>query len=135
MEALIEENAKLKEAMKMMEKNIQRAQHERDLAESNARDIEYQKGTLSEQLKRTSEQLERNFEQLRSVSKQKIGTVDRQICSALPNSLDVAADRYACRARCRAQPVAFSHPSTPRGEGEAKGGGETDGEERLEGPG
>ena len=30
------ENEKLKEAMKLMEKNIQRAQCERDLAESNA---------------------------------------------------------------------------------------------------
>ena len=35
MEPLIEENAKLKEAMKVMEKNIQRAQHERDLVEAN----------------------------------------------------------------------------------------------------
>ena len=38
-----------------MEKNIQRAQHERDLAESNAQDLEYQKGILSEQLVATSE--------------------------------------------------------------------------------
>ena len=49
--ALEEENAKLKEAMKLMEKNVQKAQRERELAESNARDLEYQKGTLSEQLK------------------------------------------------------------------------------------
>ena len=48
MEPLTKENMKLKEAMKIMEKNIQRAQRERDLAESNARDLEYQKGTLSE---------------------------------------------------------------------------------------
>ena len=41
----------------MMEKNIQRAQRERDLAESNARDLEYQKGALSEQLTTVSEQL------------------------------------------------------------------------------
>ena len=50
MEPLAEENAKLKEAMKMMEKNVQRAQRERHLAESNARDLEHQKGILSEQL-------------------------------------------------------------------------------------
>ena len=50
MESLIKENEKLKEAMNLMEKNIQRAQRERDLAESNARDLEYQKGVLSEQL-------------------------------------------------------------------------------------
>ena len=50
MEPLTEENAKLKEAMKFMEKNVQRAQREQDLAESNARDLEYQKGALSEQL-------------------------------------------------------------------------------------
>ena len=50
MEPLIEENEKLKETMKLMEKNIQRAQHERDLTESNARDLEYQKVVLSEQL-------------------------------------------------------------------------------------
>ena len=50
MEPLIEENAKLKEAVNLMEKNIQRAQHEWDLAESDAKDLEYQKGVLSEQL-------------------------------------------------------------------------------------
>ena len=48
MEPLVEENEKLKEAVKLMEKNIQRAQRERDLAESNTRDLEYQKGVLSE---------------------------------------------------------------------------------------
>ena len=55
MEPLTEENEKLKEAMKLMEKNIQRAQRERDLAESNTRDLEYQKGILSEQLATMSE--------------------------------------------------------------------------------
>ena len=49
-EPLAEENEKFKEAMKLMEKNIQRAQREQDVAESNARDLEYQKGILSEQL-------------------------------------------------------------------------------------
>ena len=44
------ENKKLKKVMQLMEKNIQRAQRERDLAESNARDLEYQKGALSKQL-------------------------------------------------------------------------------------
>ena len=33
-----------------MEKNVQRAQREWDLAESNVQDPEYQKGALSEQL-------------------------------------------------------------------------------------
>ena len=55
MEPLTEENGKLKEAMKLMEKNAQRAQRERDLAESQARDLEYQKGALSEQLATMSE--------------------------------------------------------------------------------
>ena len=41
MEPLAEENAKLKEAVKLLEKNIQRAQHDQDLDESNARDLEY----------------------------------------------------------------------------------------------
>ncbi|XP_066319753.1 uncharacterized protein [Miscanthus floridulus] len=68
MEPLAEENKKLKEAVKLMEKNIQRALRERDLAESNVRDLEYQKGTLSEQLKIVSEQLEHTSEQLRSSS-------------------------------------------------------------------
>ena len=84
MEPLAEENAKLKEAMKMKEKNVQRAQRERDLAESNMRDLEYQKGalskqlkTISEQLERTSEQLGHTSEQLRGVSEQKKGTADR----------------------------------------------------------
>ena len=48
MEPLAEENEKLKEAGKLMEKNIQRAQHERELAESNEKDVGYQKGILSE---------------------------------------------------------------------------------------
>ena len=48
MEPLAKENEKLKEAMNLMEKSIQRAQRERDLAESNAQDLEYQKGVLSE---------------------------------------------------------------------------------------
>ena len=51
MEPLTEENEKLKEVVKLMEKNVQRAQLERDLAESNTKDLEYQKGILSEQLK------------------------------------------------------------------------------------
>ena len=62
MEPLTEENEKLREAMKLMKKNVQRAQHERDLAESNTKDLEYQKGTLSNQLKTISEQLECTFE-------------------------------------------------------------------------
>ena len=57
MEPLAEENAKLKEAMKLMERNVPRAQHEQDLAESNAMDLEYQKGVLSEQLATVFEQL------------------------------------------------------------------------------
>ena len=62
MESLAKENEKLREVMKLMEKNVQRAQHERDLAESNTKDLEYQKGTLSEQLKIVSEQLGRTSE-------------------------------------------------------------------------
>jgi len=41
MEPLTEENENLKEALKLMEKNVQKAQNERDLAKSNARDLEY----------------------------------------------------------------------------------------------
>ena len=55
MEPLVEENEKLKEAMNLMEKNIQRAQRKRDLAESNTQDLEYQKGVLSEWLAIMSE--------------------------------------------------------------------------------
>ena len=65
MEPLAEENIKLREAVKLMEKNVQRAQHERDLAESNTRDLEYQKGILSEQLATMSEQVQCSFEQLK----------------------------------------------------------------------
>ena len=57
MEPLAEENEKLKEVMNLMEKNIQRAQRERDLAESNTWDLEYQKGVLSKQLAVAYEQL------------------------------------------------------------------------------
>ncbi|XP_066365262.1 kinesin-like protein KIN-14K [Miscanthus floridulus] len=94
MEPLAEENEKLKEARNLSEKNIQRAQRERDFVESNARDLEYQKGVLTEklatvfeqvrsqseqlaavssQLKSACKQLERKTEQLDSVSKQKAG--------------------------------------------------------------
>ena len=76
-EPLAEKNEKLKQAMKLMEKNVQRAQREWDLAESNMRDLEYGKGILSEQLKTISEQLGRTSEQLKSVSEQKKGIVDR----------------------------------------------------------
>ena len=69
MEPLAEENEKLKEAMNLTERNIQRAQHDQDLAESNARDLEYQKGVLSEQLATISEQLHGRFEQLEWSSK------------------------------------------------------------------
>ena len=55
MEPLAEENKKLREVMNLMERNIQRARHERDLAESNARDLELQKGVLFEQLAAASE--------------------------------------------------------------------------------
>ena len=58
MEPLTEENEKLKEAMNLSERNIQRARREQDLAESNARDLEYQRGVLSEQLAAASEQLQ-----------------------------------------------------------------------------
>ena len=60
--------------VKLIEKNIQRAQREPDLIESNAKDLEYQKGilskqlaTISEQLTSLSEQLERKSEQLRNI--------------------------------------------------------------------
>jgi len=68
MEPLTEENKKLKEAMNLSEKNIQRAQHERDLAESNAHDLEYQKGILFEQPATTSKQLWGKSEQLATIS-------------------------------------------------------------------
>ena len=48
MEPLVEENKKLREAMKLMEKNVQRAQRERDLAKSSTKDLEYQKVTMSD---------------------------------------------------------------------------------------
>ena len=70
MEPLAEENKKLKEAMNRSEKNIQRAQRERDLAESNARDLEYQKGVLSEHLATVKEQLRSKSEQLTTASTQ-----------------------------------------------------------------
>ena len=73
MEPLTEENEKLREAMKLMEKNVQRAPHERDLAESNTKDQEYQKGTLFDQLRTISVQLRDTSEQLKGISEQKKG--------------------------------------------------------------
>ena len=95
MEPLAKENEKLKEAMKLMERNIQRAQRERDLAESNMRDLEYQKGVLSGQLATAKEQLwskseqpitvstqlkdvSEQLEKLQKVSEEKRGTFDPQ---------------------------------------------------------
>ena len=68
MEPLTEENQKLKEAMKLLEKNTQRSLCERDLAESNARDLEYQKGVVSEQLVATKEQRWSQSKQLATAS-------------------------------------------------------------------
>ncbi|XP_066334075.1 uncharacterized protein [Miscanthus floridulus] len=70
MEPLAEENKKLKEVMNLSEKNIQRAQRERDLAESNAWDLKYQKGVLSGQLATAKEQLWSKSEQLITASTQ-----------------------------------------------------------------
>ena len=69
MEPLTEENKKLKEAINLLERHTQRARCERDLAESNARDLEYQKGVLSEQLAVVSEQLWCKSEELTSASR------------------------------------------------------------------
>jgi len=82
MEPLTEENEKLKEAMNLMERNIQRARRERDLAESNAWDLENQKGVqseqlavVSEQLKNASDQLEKKNQQLKSLTDQNTGMI------------------------------------------------------------
>ena len=58
MEPLAEENKKLKEAMNLLEKNIHRARRERDLAKSNAQDLEYQNGVLTRKLAASSKQLQ-----------------------------------------------------------------------------
>ena len=50
MEPLAEENEKLKQAMNLSDRNIQRARRERDLVESNTQDLEYQKGVLAEKI-------------------------------------------------------------------------------------
>ncbi|XP_066323663.1 uncharacterized protein [Miscanthus floridulus] len=70
MEPLAEENEKLKEARNLSKKNIQSAHRERDLAESNAWDQEYQKGVLTEKLAAVSEQMRSQSEQLAAVSDQ-----------------------------------------------------------------
>ena len=77
MEPLAKENKKLKEVMNLTERNIQRAQRERYLVESNARDLEYQKGILSKQLATTSEQLRSKSEQLATVSEQLMGSSEQ----------------------------------------------------------
>ena len=70
MEPLAEENKKLREALNLSEKNIKRAQRERDLAKSNSQDLEHQKGVLSERLMAASEQLKKTSEQLATVSEE-----------------------------------------------------------------
>ena len=132
MEPLAKKNEKLKEAMKLMEKNIHMSQCERDLAKSNVWDLEYQKGilseqlatmseqlaTISEQLSSASEQLEQKFEQLRNVSEQKAGMAYRRMCFVLLNNHIFCDDCCSCRARCEARPAMPSRQTTPRGEGE-----------------
>ena len=70
MEPLAEENKRLREALSLSEKSIQRAQREWDLADSNSRDLEHQKGVLSKQLTTASEQLKKKSEQLAIVSEE-----------------------------------------------------------------
>ncbi|XP_066311050.1 tropomyosin-like [Miscanthus floridulus] len=70
MEPLAEENKILQEALSLSEKSIQRAQHERDLEESNWRDLEHQNGFLSERLTASSEQLKKTSEELAIVSEE-----------------------------------------------------------------
>ena len=70
MEPLATENKKLKEARNLSKKNIQRAQRERDLEESNTWDLEYQKGVLTEKLAAVSEQVRSQSEQLAAISDQ-----------------------------------------------------------------
>ena len=70
MEPLAEENKKLREALNLSEKSIQRAQRERDLAETNSRDLEHQKGVQFERLTAASEQLKKKSEQLAIVSEE-----------------------------------------------------------------
>jgi len=70
MEPLAEENKILREALSLSEKSIQRAQRERDLAESNSRDLEHQNGVLSERLTASSEQLKKTSEELAIVSEE-----------------------------------------------------------------
>ena len=70
METLVEENQKLKEAINLSERHTQWAEHERDLAESNAWDLKYQKGVLSKQLATAKEKLRSKFVQLATASTQ-----------------------------------------------------------------
>ena len=70
MEPLAEENKILQEALSLSEKSIQRAQCERDLAESNSRDLEHQKVVLSDRLTAASEQLAIVSEELKNMSEQ-----------------------------------------------------------------
>ncbi|XP_066340329.1 uncharacterized protein [Miscanthus floridulus] len=70
MEPLADKNKILREALSLSEKSIQRAQRERDLVESNSRDLEHQKEVLSERLTAASEQLKKTSEQLATVSEE-----------------------------------------------------------------
>ena len=70
MEPLAEENKILREALSLSEKSIQRAQRERDLAESNSQDLKHQNGILSERLTASSEQLKRTSEELAIASEE-----------------------------------------------------------------
>ncbi|XP_066320251.1 uncharacterized protein [Miscanthus floridulus] len=73
MEPLAEENKILREALSLADKSIQRAQRERDLAESNSRDLEHQNGLSKKngELDSKTEQLDQKCQQLEDVSKLK----------------------------------------------------------------
>ncbi|XP_066351360.1 uncharacterized protein [Miscanthus floridulus] len=78
MEPLTEENKILQEALSLSEKSIQRAHRERDLAESNSRDLEHQNGVLSERLTASSEQLKRTSEEL-AIASEEIKKMSEQL--------------------------------------------------------
>ncbi|XP_066385089.1 uncharacterized protein [Miscanthus floridulus] len=61
---------RLKSAVAGVMTQIERAHRERDLAESNARDLEHQNGVLSERLTASSEQLKKTSEELAIASEE-----------------------------------------------------------------
>ena len=149
MEPPAEENKRLREALSLSEKSIQRAQRERDLEHQKVvlsdrlteaseqlkktseqlaivseelKNMSEQLGKKNGELKNKNEQLDRKCQQLEDASKLKSGILFHIMCFAVSGRIFAPFLIFcACRARCRTQPASPDHRANPIGENEGVG--------------